>query len=578
MLTESQVVPFELRSSFVAQLRRHWRWIALVLIGLVPRLYLLRVFDVELSNDGFDAVNTLKLLQTQGPSAIPRDLVDRFILHPFYMVLLYGWRLLTPASVDFYLAARFLSSLLACLAILILFEFVRRTLNEYAAWVAALLLAFSPTFLWESASILSSTLFLALYLGVLFALTRSRYRLASGLAFLAALTRYEGTVLIALVFIVLLVRDARARHLQWRDWLVLFCFALAVPLVLIGSGWLATRNPLEFIGAQSMAALWLRFLAPGDFSKRAAFFLTQYPALFPLPVVLLGLAGAVLALWRHRSRATALLLLVAVLYLLFFEILVFFDYTTLEVRFLMYPGLPLLIFAGMVLADVRAFLFGASSTRAPSVTLALAGSARVARSDLCGEAISPGANKDSDSAGEIASGQQPALAMTDSASALPSGRWAARVWGEAGLAAVVLVLLVLSYQQGLDGIRFVYNMHASQRQVVDEMVPLIRPNEPTNVMIYAGVSGAFDFYARQRGLDLAFSYFRYAPDDRPEQYLAARRVQFIIYPVGNAFAKAKYPYLARFEDQTHNGITFRPVTQFTTSLDHQLYSIWAVTP
>lgn len=495
-----------------------WRWSRplLFLIALVPRLYVLTVYNVELSQDGFEAVNTLRILQTQGAGAVSRELIDRFILHPLYMLLLYALRLLTPASVDFYFAARLLSTLIACVAVLILFELVRRgysahgDLSLYAAWAAALLLAFAPTFVWESAAILSSTLFLALYLGVLLALESSRYRLAALLAFLSAITRYEGAVLVGLVLLVVAYRDLSERRLHVGDWAVSILLTLAVPLVLAGSGWLTTGNALEFLGAQSMASLWLRFLAPGDFSRHAAFFLTQYPALLPLPVVVLGIAGAIVALARYRRRTTALLLLTSALYLAFFEVLVWFDYTTLEVRFLMYPGLPLIVFTGIALASVRPWL------------------SRV------------------------------------------------RYAGEAVLAAAVCVLVILSYQQADAGIRFVYNMMASQREMADELAHIIPPNRETRLLAYTGTSGALDFYGQARGLRFTYTDFRFAPDDNPERFIIDRKIDYVIYPVGNAFAKAKYPYLARFETQTHGPVTFQALTQFATSTDNQLYSIWSV--
>ncbi|HEX7588222.1 MAG TPA: hypothetical protein VF478_07900, partial [Anaerolineae bacterium] len=190
-------------------LRTYWRWLVLLFVTLVPRLYLLRVYDIELSEDGFDAVNTLTIWQTQGISAVPRELIDRFILHPLYMLLLVALKSVVPASIDFYFAGRLLSSLIACVAVILLFEFTRRAFSEPAAWVAALFLAFAPSFLWESVAIISSTLFLALYLAVLFALLHSRYRLAGFLALLSAITRYEGIVLIALVLVVLFVREIR---------------------------------------------------------------------------------------------------------------------------------------------------------------------------------------------------------------------------------------------------------------------------------------------------------------------------------------------------------------------------------
>ena len=262
-----------------------------------------------------------------------------------------------------------------------------------------------------------------------------------------------------------------------------------------------------------MAALWLRALAPGDFLSRAPFFLTQYDQLMPAAVSWLGLSGVGLAILRHRSRTVALLIATSLLFLVFFEMLLWFDYITLAVRFLMYPAFPVLAFAGVALSEARRALARVTGWRVPSAAL---------------------------------------------------------------FAGVLLVLAVASYQQGMAGMRFIYNMHASQRQIADELTSIIPANQPTNVMIYAGVSGALDMFARQRNLQLAFSYFRYAPDDHPEQYLLDRHVQFIVYPVGNAFAAAKYPYLARFEEQKRGAVTFRPLGQITTSADGQLYIFWAV--
>ena len=491
--------------------KNHWEWLALVGIVLATRIYLLSIYDIELSQDGFDAVRTLAIWQSQGASAVPRDLSDRFILHPLYMLLLAALRIVTPVSIDFYFVARLLSALIACVAITVLFEFTRCSFGRLAAWIAALFLAFAPTFLWESVAILSATLFLALYLAVLLALLQSRYRLAAFLAFLSALTRYEGVVLIALVFATLVIRDLRARQIHPGDWLTSIALALAFPITLMATGVLATGNAVQFLGSNSMAAIWLRFLAPGDFFNRAAFFLTRYPDLFPATVVWIGVAGAVVAIIRQRTRATVLLFLIAALYLLFFETLVWLNYTTLEVRFLMYPGLPLLVFAGLTLS-------------------ALHGWSKIIR-----------------------------------------------LVANVGLAIIVVVLCALSYRHGDTGMRFIYNSQSSMREMADELAHLIPPNQPTNVLAYGGTSGALDFFMQQHGIQLSFTEFRFAPDDNPERYIVDHQIQFVLYPVGNAFAKAKYPYLARFETQTHGAVTFQPLTQFATSTDNQLYSIWSVT-
>ena len=112
--------------------------------------------------------------------------------------------------------------------------------------------------------------------------------------------------------------------------------------------------------------------------------------------------------------------------------------------------------------------------------------------------------------------------------------------------------------------------------MADELAQILPKNQRVNVLAYGGTSGALDMFARRYSIDLAFTEFRFAPDENPEQYIIDNKIQYIIYPVGNAFAKAKYPYLARFDEQTRNGVTFNPVSQFATKTDNQLYSIWAV--
>ena len=165
-----------------------------------------------MSQDGFEAVRTLTIWQTQGASAVPRDLSDRFILHPLYMLLLAALRIVTPASIDFYFAARLLSTFARVRCDYCAVRIHAPRVRQIAAWIAALFLAFAPTFLWESVAILSSTLFLALYLAVLLALLQSRYRLAAFFALLAALTWYEGVVLIVLdVHLAARSRCARAQ-------------------------------------------------------------------------------------------------------------------------------------------------------------------------------------------------------------------------------------------------------------------------------------------------------------------------------------------------------------------------------
>jgi hypothetical protein len=496
---------------------RLWRWSLLALVTLAPRLVLLAHYNVELSEDGYSAVSTLRVIQEQGLTAVPLDLINRFLLHPLYMLLLSALRILTPASADLFLAARILSVISACAVAILVFEFTRRAFGEFAAWLAALLLMFVPTALYEGISILSATLFLALYLAVLLALLSERYRLAALLAFLAAITRYEGVVLVALVCLALFQRDLTQRRLHKRDWLVTLSLALAFPLTLILVGMLTSGNPLGAIAANSMAAVWLRTLAPAEFYRRALFFLTGYPRLLPDLLVWIALAGALMVVIWHRQRATWMLLLVSALYVVFYETLVWFDLTTLEERFLIYSALPFLIFGAAGLGDAWRFLV----QRLPTSR---------ARSALAGLV----------------------------------------------LVTVMVVILVQSYRRADAGMQWLYNNHASQSEVVDQLLRFIPAGQPTSITIYAGFAGPLDYFARQRHLDLVFNFFRFIPPDHPEQSLLDLGVQYVLYPVDNPFAKAKYPYLDRLEQQTHGPVIFVPLAQFTTALNGQLYTLWSV--
>lgn len=536
------------------------RWSLLALATLAPRLALLAHYNVELSEDGYSAVSTLRVIQEQGLAAVPLDLIDRFLLHPLYMLLLSALRILTPSSADFFLAARLVSVISACAVAILIFELSRRAFDELAAWLAVLLLMFVPTALYEGISILSSTLFLALYVAVLLALLKGRYRLAALLAFLAAITRYEGAVLVALVCLLLLHRDLKQRRLHQRDWLVTLALAGAFPLTLILVGVLTSGNPLGAIAANSMAAVWLRTLAPAEFSRRALFFLTGYPRLLPDLLVWIALAGALIVVIWHRQRATGMLLLASALYVVFYETLVWFDLTTLEERFLIYSALPFLIFGAAGLADAWRFLAHA----APPTPRRIPTAAKSLRPESPAETAPPA---------------YPARPMPGQERSplrrLPTS-WPRSALAGLALVTVLAVILVQCYRRADAGMQWLYNNHASQSEVVDHLLRFILPDQPTRITIYAGFAGPLDFFARQRHLDLVFNFFRFIPPDHPEQYLLDLGVQYVLYPVDNPFAKAKYPYLDHLEQQTHGPVTFVPLAQFTTTLNGQLYTLWSV--
>ena len=524
------------------------RWLVVYVVALAPRLYLLARYELELSEDGFAAVKTVHILQTQGFAALPTNLVDRFLLHPLYMSLLGALRLVVPSSADFFVPARLLSVLIASIAVVLMFECVRRSFGELAGWIAALLLSFVPTFLWESISIISSALFLSLYLAVWLALLQERYRVAALLGYLAAMTRYEGLVLIALIALFLLVRDLRRHSFVARDWLAVLGSACAFALSLLALGWLWEGNPLQAFQANAMAAVWLRTLAPADWVGRAQYFIMGYPKLFPLALIWIGIAGAVLAVSRHRGRATLLLLVTFVVYVLFDETLVWFDLTTLEERFLLYPALPFLAFAGLGIAE--AYRLAMRLGRAPW-------SAGPGLSDRRADSGEPGATK-------------------------PLRRAPSRLVTCAAASLALVILLASfskeSWQRANAGMLWIHGNHASQEEVADQLAAVIPAHQPARIVVYAGTSNVLEHFARQRGLDLHMSFFRFIPEDGAEQFLLDSGVEYVLFPRGNGFARAKYPYLDQSERQPHAAVTFVPIVQFTTASNDQEHILFACQP
>ena len=88
-----------------------------------------------------------------------------------------------------------------------------------------------------------------------------------------------------------------------------------------------------------------------------------------------------------------------------------------------------------------------------------------------------------------------------------------------------LVLCVMSYQQGDAGMRFIYNSQSPCARWRRNWQTLIPPNQPTNALVYGGTSGALDCSTRQRGIQLSFTEFRFAPDDNPEQYIVDHKIR-----------------------------------------------------
>ena len=216
------------------------------------------------------------------------------------------------------------------LAGVFLFLAARRAFASGAAAAAACaLLALNPNLLYLQSIPMTESVFMAALAATLYCTVRFRegqslvWAAAAGLSTTAAsLTRYEGWFLIPFVALYFLCAAPR------RRWLAAAVFALVA-----ASGpalWLAHNlwyfgNPLEFYnGPYSAQAIYQRALDrgmaryPGDHDLPNAwlYFRTAVQLCAGWPLVWLGLAGALAALWRRAFWPLALLALPPLFYVL----------------------------------------------------------------------------------------------------------------------------------------------------------------------------------------------------------------------------------------------------------------------
>ena len=209
-----------------------------------------------------------------------------------------------------------------------LFAAVRRAFGSTAVAAAALgLLILNPNLLYVGSIPMTEVVFFGaffalLYFSVLFAENQSPWVIvAAGLAALAgSLTRYEGWFVIPFFALYFLVA---ARRRRWRAAVIFGLIASAGPLAWLAHNWWHYGDALEFYrGPWSAKAIYERALAsgmqryPGDgeWLKAGRYFAAAARLCAGWPLVALGTAGVVAALWRRKYWLVGLLALPPVFY------------------------------------------------------------------------------------------------------------------------------------------------------------------------------------------------------------------------------------------------------------------------
>lgn len=214
------------------------------------------------------------------------------------------------------------------LAGLLFFLTARRVFHDAAAAASAcLLLALNPNLLYLQSIPMTEAVFLAGLAGVLYFSVRFRETqgwgslVCAALATLATtLTRYEGWFLIPFVtaYFLMAARNRRLTHA-----VVFGCLAALGPLYWLAHNYFFYGNALDFYsGGSSAKAIYQRALDagmaryPGDHDWRTAarYVRAAIELCAGLPLAILGLAGAVVALYRRLLWPLALLALTPLFY------------------------------------------------------------------------------------------------------------------------------------------------------------------------------------------------------------------------------------------------------------------------
>jgi hypothetical protein len=201
-------------------------------------------------------------------------------------------------------------------AAVFLFASMRRVLSQAAAWCAMSLLVLNPNALYVQSIPMTEAVFFAALLGLLFFTTRyhdtqtmSDLVGAGLMADAAAMTRYEGWILIPFAALYILITSQRQRIVRVLLFGVLASLGAAWWLFY---NWGLSGNALDFYnGPNSAMAIQLGLPYPGHGNWRVAiqYFVTAVKLVNGWPLVWIGGIGAAAAIWRGAVWPIVLLAL-----------------------------------------------------------------------------------------------------------------------------------------------------------------------------------------------------------------------------------------------------------------------------
>ena len=470
-------------------------------LAFVLKATLLLKFNMETTEDGFGNIQVVDSVLKQGYHG-----QGKYLLHP---TLLAGVKVLLPEAFDTSLVGRGISALAGSMAVGLLFLLVSNVFDRKTAILSAVLLFVSPWAVLNDTSTLNASPFLFVYLLFILFYLRKNWLLCSFMSSGACMIRYEGIVLVVFLFITLLNEWRLKRIGSSKAALCIFLNAVG-PGTWIMKSYFLSGNLFRFLGTQRTD----RFIAEMPFRygdlpellfKISYFTAGTYFALTPL-VAFLGVIGFGLILKEQWNRNTQTLGLLFLSYTVFYLILGFVDKVNPELRYLLFPGITLIVFAAYALARIGFSLYNG---------LRLEGLQRRGRLYRMGVMVC-------------------FLAIL----ALPIG-----------------ISAFMGYNITANG----YTQNRCQEIIAKELEAINEPGTVKKIVVSrnAGALGMFGF---QQGLWVEFIHAFNIPDQGSEKFLIDQGVEYIVYTKDDPRTMRIFPYLNEGSVQEKFGLVFEPIT------------------
>ena len=469
-------------------------------VVFVLKTSLLFRFNLEIHEDGFGIVKEVDSILQDGYLG-----GTKYFLHP---LLLAGLNVLLPESVDTSTTGRFFSILLGSTSVVLMYLLVTSLFNQRIALLSAVLLLVSPWAVYNDLSTINASLFLSAYLAFFLFYCRNNWVACSLFACVAGITRYEGIVLILFLFVAL-IHQARLRRIGPSTLTLSTLLLLLVPLTWILHSYLGTGELFQFIGKQRTNRIAYEILLrSGSLGPRAfqsAYFVVGYYfAITPLVsyLAILGFAWVVKERWERNTKVLVQLFLG---YVVFYLILSVFNKVNPEARYLLYPGLTLIVFASYALGRINTLLGGTFKT--------------------------------------VTAGRKILLR---------------RFFAHGTLLVINLTPIMVSAWMAYNLSADQFSRIRLQKSVVQELAALLDPGKPHNVVV-SRYSGALYAFAKQNGLNCRLVSIHDLPLKGTMSYLIEKEIDYMVYIKNDPRSMRVFPHLNGISEQRKDRIVFRPV-------------------